>query len=282
MKKTAFLLLVSFLAVFFVSADTVVFPNGDAWEGTILTMDAEHIVFQIEGGARFNLRRGDILAGFFTRTEEAAAAAERENLARDRGEWDVILEDDFSSSASAGRWRDVSSRFGDGKAGIVNFSGGKALRAVRGNTHYGFAEADVNIRTDNFDMSWETEGVHSRDNYNRGAVYFADREGNYLFSLVPDNYSKKITLYSYYTDSTGKQSATVIGEASYTADDGRHTYRIRREVFTYTVYVDGRQVLRGTEEGEVADMSIQKIILMGRGSFSGSGLYYDNLVVKAP
>lgn len=46
------------LAVLYTGADTVVFPNGYVWECTILTMDAEHIVIQIDGGARFNLRRG--------------------------------------------------------------------------------------------------------------------------------------------------------------------------------------------------------------------------------
>mgnify|MGYP000187055227 CR=1 FL=1 len=65
------------MAVFFTVADTLVFPNGDVWESAIPTMDAENIVIQIDGGARFNLRRGD-----------------------------------------------VSGRFGDGFAGIVNRNGG--------------------------------------------------------------------------------------------------------------------------------------------------------------
>ena len=169
-------------------------------------------------------------------------------------------------------WTDVSS--GGGWIAIADVGGNYKLRAARGNTYYGFGKANTSnfpiSDTSNFTFYYQCQGVTS-DAYDRGYTYIYDDTGGAYIYLMPEVYDNYFRLYVY-----GTQVCTV----SYNVTDASHIYKVTKLGTSYSIYQDGVLKANGTYSIPYEDRTMAYVKAMGRGSSTGSGLYYDDLVIR--
>ncbi len=201
---------------------------------------------------------------------------------RDVTRWVPLLNEDFSGADADTRWVDISSRYGDGQVRIKTVGGERVLQAVRGDTHYGWAEAALPLGSRPFDLLFITEGVSGNDPYDRGVLYLVDDSGEPVFSISPDNYKKVLTVTAYEIDADAQVEENAVCVVGYEETDGRHDFQLSVNNGTLSLGIDGRSVYQGSYSGNALERSISAIRVMGRGSNRGSGLNYVSIVVRTP
>jgi len=294
MKKLVFPVILFLLNASLVIPDEILLNNGDKLSGTILEVNTDSVSIRTAYGL-IVIKRSDIRQAIIVGNAEGLTASTGSSQGTVSpqptppvpaqtpapapapvGKWVVLLDEHFNSSASGQQWRDISSRYGDGRMQIMN----GFLRLTRGNSHYGWAETSLSINRDYFEAGFTAKGVQRGDPYDRGVIYLLDSARKEIFLLEPENYRDWIRLYAYEYDSSGKASTVIICEAGYPEDDGQHTVSFRREGSEFTVFVDGKVRCSGIYTGQTASKKPEYVRLFGRGSNSGSGLDVVQVLIR--
>ena len=283
MKSFLFYCIFVFLLLGNLSADEVLMKNGDSLTGHIENIDMDTVVIKTAYGilrlSRQEINKATLLGTSsppLTKKTNAAPSSDISNISPAE-KWTTVMNESFSSSSVKNNWKDISREYGDG---IMRRTENGTLRLTRGKKHYGWAEARLNLHGRGFEINFITSGVSNSDPYDRGCLYLLNNKRQAVFAVDPDNYKDKITVYAYEYDRNGKGSSRVICEAPYPENDFQHSFVLKRDKSSFSLFVDGKKRCSGFYTGSSHFVPVEYIRISGRGSNKGSGLDYHKISVK--